>query len=557
MYFYSNVEIEKMSMTSIEKWDHSENKRGGSDNHNMVQSPEQGQQAPPPPNWQYYNVPPQMLLEDQNALDLGKMFRALWHFRGIVASVALILATIMVLGNPYVLPDTYEATARVRVKMISLDDISISRNFSIIPTEVLSDKVLTKVVNDLGLTKKESDPFIVKLLSSIGIKPKENIEDGSGIIRWLRQDVHINQERQGTATAVFTVSLADTDPTAAANIVNAIVHTYIDLRHTFESSDAAESVVFLKPKVDAAQKNVNEAHKQLTEFQMKHSSYLVPVETIEENITRLQHEYTESNNRMEQLSQVNASLKKLLNGESRYVSSGSVVVDTDTAVSSELAQLEQRYVVSQSRYVAGHPYLKQLQDDINALKKASKNVKRAPRSQGSRVTNPAWLQLSQEISANDAEYTMLKRRVPSIERNIVKLSEHLSRATSAQAQLLTHQAAWDQSYNQLRLLNEQFLKVQTQADAQENIVGRDLSILDEAMVPTLPVSASRMKLQIVGLFVSLIGALLVGLIYAAIKKWELPKEGMQVGLAHSVVFNVIGISWFVFLVGYIVINPYI
>ena len=510
-----------------------------------------------PPNWQYYREPPPLMLEDHSGLDLQRMFKALWYYRGMFATIALVLATLFVAANHYIMPDKYEATARVRVKMLGIDDdIATARTFSIIPTEVLSDKVLTKVINDLDMTKKDTDPIIVRGLKAIGVDAKETVEDGSGIMRWLRQDIAIGQERQGSATAVFTVSLVDKDPAAAAEIVNAIVNAYIDLRHTFESSDASEAVAFLQPKVDAAEKAVNAAHERLTAFQMDNTSYLVPAQTIEENIARLQLEYTDSAHRIEQLGELNTGLKNLLKGEPRYVAAGTVVPGAPNAVASELGILEQRLVVAQSRYVEGHPFLKQLRSDIAALKKANRNAPAAARSSG-QVSNPEWLRLSQEIAANEAEYTVLKRRMPSIEQNIVELTQHLSQAKSAQAALLTHQSAWDQAYNQLRILSEQLLEAETKADAQTSTVGKDLSILDEAAIPTLPITASRTKLQMIGVIGGFAISFALILIYARVKNWEVPENGKQVGVFSAIMLNLLSFSWFVALIGYIIVSPYI
>ena len=513
------------------------------------------------PNWQFAPQPAPLLLEDGTALDLNKILGALWHFRGIFMTIALMLATALVLGNHIIFPDKYEATARVRVKMIGIDDdVRIARNFSIISAEVLSDKVLSKVINDLDMTKRDTDPIISKLLKKAGFTPKETIEDGSGIIRWLRSDVSIGQERQGAATAVFTVSLTDTDPDAAARIVNAIVTSYMDLRHTFESGDAAEAVAFLQPKVDAAQAVVNKAHEELTRFQLDNTAYLVPAEDIEQNITRLQLEFTESANRIEQLAELNIGLNKLLKGEPRYVASpGGGYADAPSAAQAALANLQQRYATAKARYQVGHPYLTQLERDINALR-AEANKAPTTRRRNGRVSNPEWLRLSQEITANEAEHTVLKRRLPSIRENIMQLTEHLSRAKGAQAALLSHQTRWDRAYTNLDILSKQLLEAQTQADAQTNEVGKDLEVLDPASVPTLPVSASRTKLMFIGLLGSLVVSFLIVLVYSRIKNWRIPEveEGAKpVGVIRSIFLNLIGVTWFLALVAYIIVNPYI
>ncbi len=507
-------------------------------------------------DWVFYREPPPLMLEDHSGLDLRAMFSSMWYYRGIFASIALILATLFVLGNEFFMPDKYEATARVRVKMLSIDDDAIAaRTFSIIPTEVLSDKVLTRVINQLGMTKKETDPLIARALTAVGIEPKQTVEDGSGIMRWLRQDINIGQERQGTATAVFTVSLVDKDPENAAAIVNAIVNAYIDLRYTFETSDASEAVVFLQPKVDTAQTRVDEAHASLTKFQMENSAFLVPASAIEENIARLQREYTQSDTRMKELKELNVGLKGLLKNEPRYLSAG-VIAPGVATVDSELAAMEQRLVSAEGRYVAGHPYIKQLKDEIAALQRAAKRPSRTNSANG-RNPNPSWLQLSQEITANSAEYRVLKARLPDIEANIKKLTGHLANATTAQAALLTHQSAWDQAYNQYRALNDQLLEAELKADAENKEVGKDLSIMDHAVVPTLPITASRTKLQMIGLLGGIFIAFALILFYARVKNFEIPEDGYPSGTARAVILNLFGITWFLALVGYIIINPYI
>ncbi len=515
------------------------------------------------PNWRFYTdqrgIGAALQLEDHSGLDLQRIIKAMWYYRGMFMTIALFLATIFVAANHVLMPDKYEATARVRVKMpVIIDDSPRARQtVSIIPTEVLSNKVLTKVIEDLDMTKRTTPEIIPELLGKLGIEAKNTVEDGTGIMRWLRSEIKIHQERQGMQTAVFSVSLTSKKPEVAAEIVNAIVATYMDLRHTFESADASEAVAFLTPKVKAAKAAVEEANTRLSKFKLDNSAFLIPSTMIEENIVRLEEEYAASESRLAQLTELNVGLKKLVKAEPRYVASGAIATDAPSASAAQLATLRQRYTLAQARYVAGHPYLAQLRADIKALERAVAKTPRSNNRGAGQVTNPEWLRMTQEITANEAEVRVLNSRLPVILRQVDNLSAHLSHATSAQAALLTHQSAWDQAYNHYNTINGRLLNAQTQAEAQNSDVGRELSILDNATVPTLPITASRTTLQFLGVVGGFAIAFVVILFYTRIKNWEIPTEGRQVGVVSTIALNLLGFAWLFALLGYIAVNPYL
>ncbi len=545
-----------MTESTIEKWD--ELRDPGKDLQTIPVQPDDSE-----PNWKFYRDPrypgERLMLEDHSGLDLARIIKAMWYYRGMFATIALFLATLFVGANKIIMPDLYEATARVRVKMMaSIDENQRARTVAIIPTEVLSDKVLTRVIDNLEMTKKTTTPFIAEMLQKAGLEPKAVVEDGTGIMRWLRQEVNIHRETVGSTTAIFSVSLTDKSPEAAAEIVNEIVTNYMALRHTFESSDAAEAVEFLLPRVQAAYQAEQDAHQRLTKFQMDNGANLIPATILEENIIRLEEEFTNSEKRVAQLKELNIGLNGLIKDIPRWVAAGTVAADAPSAASAELTRMEQRLVQAQATYASGHTYLKQLRAQIAALEKAAKKApRRVQRGGNGRVTNPEWLRMQQEITANDAEMRVLIDRMPTLERQIDDLAGHLSRSTSAQAALLSHQSAWDSAYNQYRILNERLLSAQTQAEAQSSDVGKELEVLDKATAPSLPITASRTKLQMLGVLGGFAIAFAIVLVYTRIKNFEIPTEGRQVGILTSIFLNLLGFAWLTALIGYIVIAPYV
>jgi len=514
-----------------------------------------------PPNWQYAHAAPephpqQFLLEGGNGVPMSQMIKALWFRRGTFATLALLFATFFVLANTYIFPDKYEAVATVRVKALGIDDNErTARSFSIVPTEVLSNRVLEKVITDLELTKRTKVPLIETGLLKLGITPANDPSDPSGLIRALKTNVRIVQERMGQATAVFSVSLRDKDPEVATKIVNAIVHTYIALRHTFESSDASEAVAFLEPKLAAAEQIFSAASEQLTKFNLENVDFLVPTQTIEENISRLQLEYTQSAHEMDRLSEVNKKLKVILNEEPRYITSANIGRVT-SSLTEQLRVLESELINAESKYMPTHPHVVGLKDQLKEMRTAVNKLPKNRRISG-RVSNPEYLRLRRDIESNAAEVIALERRLPSIEQNIVNLTGHLSHAKSAQSGLLTHQSEWDKAYNDLRLIRESFLEYKTQADAQSQEIGKDLNVLDAAAVPTLPISASRTTLMGLGLIAGFGIAFFIVFIKAALSKWEVPEVTQPGGLFTAVVLNLIGAAWIIALLGFIIATPYL
>lgn len=517
-----------------------------------------------PPNWQFYRDPRDMgaplQLEDHSGLDFQVIVKAMWYYRGLFMTIALLLATLFVAANHILMPDKYEATARVRVKMPAIiDDSPRARQVvSVIPTEVLSDRVLTRVIEDLDMTKHQTPEIVPQILSHFGIEAKTSVEDGTGIMRYLREMIKIHQERQGMQTAVFTVSLTSKKPEFAAEVVNAVVTAYMDQRHTFESSDASEAVAFLAPQVQAAEEALQAENEKLAAYKVKNAAFLVPSQMIEETLLRLEDEYQAAEKRIAQLEEVNRGLKQLRAGEPQFIQSSALAADAPSSAASELAALQNRLARAQARYVEGHVYLVQLKAEIAALEKAAaRTPTRQVRRGSGQVTNPDWLAMSQDINANSAEARVLNDRLPVIERQIDRLTQHLGHTTSAQATLITLQGSWDQAYTRYNSINGQYLAAQTRAQAQGSDVGKELSILDEARVPTLPITASRTTLQLLGVVGGFAIAFALVLIYTRYKNWEIPKGGKPVNILTAVFLNLLGIAWLTALIGYIVLTPYI
>lgn len=497
-----------------------------------------------------YNNP--FLLEDHSGIALTDIIRALWSRRGLFASVGLILATLLVLANPIIFPDKYEAEAAVRVKAFGLDDDTITaRTFAIVPTEVLSNRVLTKVIDDLELTKRDQIPLIEQALLAVGITPNDNAQDPSGIVRWLRDSVRINQERVGMATAVFTISLRDENPEVASILVNKIADTYIEMVHTFDASDSKEAVSFLASRVALAKEAYEKASDALTEYQTANSEFLIPDETIETNIATLQRQYGESIQRSEQMKELNKRLLVLLEDEPRYVSSGAAA--PTSSISGQLQELRAQLAQAKTVYLDSHPVIADLERKIAALG----NVREGSRSAGGGlVPNPEYANLRQQIANNEAEFIVLDRQLPLIEEKIMELSRHLSFTKSAQSGLLNVQSEWDRTYTDLRELREQYNEYKLKSEAQAGESGKDLDVLDYAAVPTLPVTASRTILMVLGVMVGFGLAFMLVLIKSALDRWQVP-EGEPASAVTVWTGNIVGFLWFVALFGYILVKPYL
>lgn len=503
------------------------------------------------------------LFEGDSGIDIKLIGKAIWFHRGLFATIVLVLATIFVFGNDYIFPNQYTAVASVRVKSVGIDDREeYTRRFEVLPGEILSNRVLEQVIDDLGLAKRKNISFVERILMNFNIAPKLDIK--SNILQWLQHDVIIIQESIGeTYTALFKIKLVNEDGEMAVKIVNAIADTYIKVNQEITTQDNAETVRFLTEKIRVSEQTMKATAKKLTDFQVNNADYLIPTTSLTREIEMLQTEHKDSSIRIDQLKELKKRLRQAMSEESRYITT--VLPGTNmergmaNSIDGELHLLKVELASVESKYTSEHPMIRELQEKIRSLQSTIDQSER-PDVLGSsnRQSNPEYVSLKHELNTIEAERIALKRRIPEIKQKMKELNEKLIKTISLQQTIRALEHDRDIAYNDYRVLNDEYITHNLKAEANASNIGNDFSVLDYANIPVLS-SPPRRTLMIFGIGFALAISLFVVLVISKFHNWKfhIDHESKGTNPILAIISNVIGVLWFSMIAGYVIMIPYL
>jgi capsular exopolysaccharide synthesis family protein len=442
---------------------------------------------------------------DSNEIGLLEIFRIFMRRKWLIISTAIIAVVLTLLYTLH-LPRIYTAMARI--------DIGLNQAQSIKLSDSAQEAAVTtqKLDSQLGILKSRSiawdvikrlrlysDPVFMERPMPAGQDP-DKITNGTrvSLTSLFLNSLDVQFER---GTELAQIQFRSTSPELAAKVANEIADSYIDRNFQTKYQTTLKATNWLNGQLNGLRNQIVESDKKFADFQEK-TGLLQSDETHNPNLDKLL-----------QLNVAlgNAQAERILKEELYRSSTSGVEPDqlmpapTFPALQSlrtQKATLDGEYASLSAKYGDAYPRVTQVKNQISQIETAI-----------SREVGRARHQIEVEYQTAASNERSLSAAAEQQKRAIFALNQSALQYTILQRQVVSSRALYE---DLVRKLQEAGITSGLNADA--------ISVVDEALPPTIP-SAPRKTLNVevgfaIGLLLGIGIALLLETLNSAIETAE-------------------------------------
>ena len=440
---------------------------------------------------------------------LADALRAMWQARWIGLAIAWVLAVVAT-AVVYLIPDRYEATARVYVDTQSVLK-PLLQGLTVQPNVDQEVAILSRTLI--------SRPNLHKLvrMTDLDLKVKTQ-EERDKLIDTLSKTVYI----KGLGNNLYTIGFADPSPAQAARVVQSLLSIFVESGLTPKSKDTGQAQRFIEEQIKQYEQRLSEAENRLKEFKLQN----LDIQASEgadffTTLTNVSKSLQESRLLLEEAQRSRDALKRQVTDEQDRPPSllpganeGAPPIATPEldARQASLTKLLDEMLL---RYTDAHPdvvntrrILKEVeaQRDEERKRLAAEHDKRQ-RGAGSAGSagNPVYPQLKLAMAEAEAQVARMQARVREQEQRVAQLRAVARSVPEREAQLTQlnrDYAIQKQNYDALVGRRESAL-ISSEVQAATGVA--DFRIIDPPQVSSSPVAPNRKTLIPLALLASLLG----------------------------------------------------
>jgi succinoglycan biosynthesis transport protein ExoP len=418
--------------------------------------------------------------ENSAGFDIQKYLGILQKRKYLALSVAVAVMSVLTWGG-FFWPKSYEASSTVFVEQSSvlnplIQGAGVSTNLENrlknLQDRVTSRNIIERVAKKLDLDVKgksdQYEAFIADVQKNLNVKVK-----GVG--------------RTGP-TDLFVISYKGQDPKRVSDVVNTLVHEFIEESLGYSRDDTYGAYTFIESQLQEYRKQLDDSDRVIREFR-ENNPQMVPRNeaTVMTRIEGFETAKIESEIKMKELLKKRENIRNQLSG-------------------GRLSSLNNQLLQLLTKYTEDYPEVVKVKNEIEELKKQKAQAASAPADAGGAETatmNPVYQQLREEQARIDAEIESLRGRQAELERQQGVATSVLRRMPKEQeewSRLQRDRASIQNIYNDLLKKREQ-ARVSTNLEQSDK--GSSFRIVDPALVPTMPATPNRVQLILLGIFLGL------------------------------------------------------
>ncbi len=441
---------------------------------------------------------------DQVVQQLMSYARAVWHRRWIVAIVAWLVSIAGWVGV-YLLPDRYEATARVYVDTQTLLKPLLS-GLTVDPGVEQQIKLMTRALVSRPTLEK------VARMTDLDVQAKTP-EDTEKMLDDLAEKITIADAGREN---LYTLSYQDKNPELAKKVVQALLTIFVESSLGKTRQDIASSQKFIEEQLQQYQQKLVDAENALKEFKQKHvgvmpgqgGDYYAKLEASATQLRQAELDLAEATNRRNQL-------KRQLEDEEPELSAAAAVVSSSSELDGRIQALEKEIDRLRLQYTDLHPDIQSAKRLIAKLDEQKKQELAARKSdpRGAKIQNPVYQQLTIAIAEADATVASLQARVSEFRGRYGALrnaSNMIPQVEQEYTQLMRDYDVYKQNYTEL-LAKRESAAMSSEVESKTDTV--DFRVIDPPRVPLDPAWPNRPLLislvPLAGLLIGFAGAFLV------------------------------------------------
>lgn len=419
---------------------------------------------------------------DQVVQQLMSYARAIWHRRWYVAIVAWLISIAGWVGV-YLLPDRYEASARVYVDTQTLLKPLLS-GLTVDPGVEQQIKLMTRALVSRPTLEK------VARMTDLDIHAKTP-EDTEVMLDNLAKKISIADTGREN---LYTLSFQDENPELAKKVVQALLTIFVESSLGKTRQDIASSQKFIEEQLQQYQQKLVDAENALKEFKQKHvgvmpgqgGDYYAKLEQGATQLRQAELDLREATNRRDQL-------KRQLEDEEPELAAAAAVVSTSSEVDGRIQALEKQMDSLRLQYTDLHPDIQSTKRLIAKLEEQKKQEIAARKADpsGAKIQNPVYQQLTIAIAEADGTVASLRARVSEFQGRYNALrsaSSMIPQVEQEFTQLMRDYDVYKSNYTEL-LAKRESAAMSSEVESKTDTV--DFRVIDPPRVPLAPAWPNR------------------------------------------------------------------
>lgn len=411
--------------------------------------------------------------------------KGVWKYRWLMAVLSW-LVFVAGAATVYLLPDTYQASARVYV-----DTQSILKPLMSSMTSMPNVEQQVLIMNRSLLSRPNVERLI--RMADLDIKAK-GAKDFEQLVFELTNEIKLG----GTGREdIYTITYNHQNPRVAKDVVQSLLTIFVEGSFGDKKQDSQKAVAFIDEQIKAYEVKLVAAENALKEFKIKNAGIL-PREgiTYATKLAQVAEVLDQARLDLREAEQTRNALKKQMAGEEPVLlMDQNVATSTESEFDARLKGLYKNLDALQMQFTDRHPDImatKQLISQLEARKEQeARQQKERP------ATRPNYSPMMQQLGASLAE----------AEATVAALTARVSEYAARFAKLKTLTKAVPEVETQLAQLNRDY---QVNKDNYEKLIGRreaaklseeltatgmiKFRIIDPPVVPQKPIGPNRLRL---------------------------------------------------------------
>lgn len=424
--------------------------------------------------------------------------RGAWRFRwwGLLAAWVVGMAGAVAV---YVLPDKYEASARIYVDTQSV--LAPLMSGLTVPSDI--NQQVTMLSKTL-ISRPNVEKLIRMADLDLAAKTKNQRED---LITDVTKRLHIQSVGKDN---LYTLTFLDTQPERAKRVVQSLVSIFIESGLGDKRKDSDSARRFIEDQIKSYAQKLDDAETRLKEFKLKNMALVGDAKDTVGQLREISDRLRQAQLELREAENSRDAIKRQLTGEAP---GGVAAIDAGfPELDGRIDTMKKQLDDLRRSYTDNHPDVIGTRRVLADLERQRADELKARKSEASSSapiasTNPVYQQLKISMTDSEAKVAQLKTRVAEYSARLAQSKEVMRLAPQIEqelAQLNRDYEIHKKEYDQLVTRRESA----NMSAQMESVAGvADFRLIDPPSVPSKPSAPNRsMLMPIVGVLALIVGA---------------------------------------------------
>jgi polysaccharide chain length determinant protein (PEP-CTERM system associated) len=449
--------------------------------------------------------------------------RGIWQHRWLGLTVAWLICLIGWIVV-FLLPDTYEARARVYVDTESMLKPLLS-SMTVQPNVNQQIQVMSRTLI--------SRPNIERVLRmadlDVNAKTPEQME---ALVNAMAKNTVI---ASAGAENLYTMTYSHSDASTAKEVVQSFLTIFVEGSVGNKRKDAENARKFLEEQLGEYERKLTDAENALKDFKRRNVGKMPEQgQGYFERLSQAQIALNEAKLELKEAQNSRAALRNQLSGEDPVLLStpvpagpvAAITTELDTRIAAlykNLDQLRTTYTEIHPDIIATKRILEQLEEQ---RKQEMAKLLPAASSAGGQMQNIIHQQLTVSLAAEEARVAALQTRVTEYENRYEQLRSAVDAIPQVEAELTQLTRNYEvnkKNYDEL-LQKRESARLSSDMDIKADVV--DFTIIDPPSVPTHPSGPDRILLMSAVLFAGILGGIAAAFLISQLKPTFNDRRGL-------------------------------